>query len=122
MRIILKQIYIEAPPDVVYDFLTSPEKLARWMGVLPDQKRRQGRLRRTSKDLAIRGGQLKQFENSKVVFCWEVNAMGKTATSVVVIELERRGNGTWVRLAHKESAKRLKRSSGKRVTQAAQLS
>ena len=106
-----KKIYIEAPPDVVYDFLTSPEKLVRWMGVQADRKEL-GDL--TAKDVAIQAGQVEQLLNSKVVFRCEVNAMGKSARYIVEIELERRGNGTCVRLTHKESP-RVKRKLRKRI-------
>jgi carbon monoxide dehydrogenase subunit G len=113
MSNIMKQIYIEAPPDVVYDFLTSPEKLVRWMGILADRKEL-GERRFTAEDVAIRAGQVEQLLNSKVVFRYEVNAMGKSARCIVEIELERRGNGTCVRLTHKESP-RLKRKFRKRI-------
>jgi carbon monoxide dehydrogenase subunit G len=111
MSNMMKQIYIEAPPDVVYDFLTTPEKLARWMGVLADRKEL-GEL--TAKDVAIRAGQVEQLLSSKVVFRCEVNAMGKSARCIVEIELERRGNGTCVRLTYKELP-RLKRKLRKRI-------
>jgi len=113
MSNMMKQIYIEAPPNVVYDFLTSPEKLARWLGVLADRKKLEGR-HLTAEDVAIRAEQVEQLINSKVVFRCEVNAMGKSARYIVEIELERRGNGTCVRLTHKESP-RVKRKLRKRI-------
>ena len=30
---IIKEIYIDAPPSVVFQFLTDPKKMIRWMGI-----------------------------------------------------------------------------------------
>jgi uncharacterized protein YndB with AHSA1/START domain len=117
MGIILKQTYIKAPPEVVFDLLTNPKKLARWMGTLSDRKLPRKRWHRTKEKFAIQSAQAKQFLRSKVVFLWDVNVMGKSVRSIVEIELERRGNGTCVRLTHKECRKRPVGTSGKRVAQ-----
>jgi uncharacterized protein YndB with AHSA1/START domain len=77
MGILLKQTYINAPPEVVFDFLINPEKLARWMGALPDRKRQRRRWHGTKEKFAIQNGQAKQFLRSKVAFLWDVNVMGK---------------------------------------------
>ena len=110
MGIIVKEIFINAPLSVVHDFLTDPEKLARWMGLASGDRKRGKRI-----CPPIQGGQVQKVLNSKVAFRWEIYAMDASAKSVVQIDLERRGDGTWVRLTHKESPKRLERTSGKRT-------
>ena len=106
---------MNAPLSVVHDFLTDPEKLARWMGLASDHERSGDRKRGKRIGPPIQGGQVQKVLNSKVAFRWEIYAMGASAKSVVQIDLERRGDGTWVRLTHKESPKRLERTSGKRA-------
>jgi len=115
MGVIVKEIFIEAPPNIVCDFLTDPKKLARWVGVLSGKKRSKGRKRGKKLVIAIQRGPVQKVLNSKVVFRWKVYAMGTTVRAVIEIDLEKRGNGTWVRLTHKE----LRRISGKRVREAA---
>ena len=107
---IVKEIFIEAPPNIVRDFLTDPKKLARWIRVLSGQKRLKNR-KRGKKDHVIRHGQVQRVLNSRVVFRWEVYAMGISVSSVIEIDLEKRGNGTWVRLTHKEFKKELREAS-----------
>ena len=119
MGIIVKEIFINAPPNVVCDFLTDPEKLARWMGVVSDEKRSRDRKRGKRVDTSVPSGQVQKVLNSKVTFRWEVYAMGTSVMSVVEIDLERRGDGTWVRLTHKETPKRLERTTPRKLVKQA---
>ena len=100
----VKQIYIEAPPKIVFDFLTRPERIARWLGMLanleiPRVKDRQGNTRRR---IAIRRGRVEKKGDSRAVFRWEVRGLGEVVESVVEISLQQRGSGTWLRLTHQE--------------------
>ena len=115
----VKQVYIEAPPNVVYSFLTDPRKLARWMGTLSDSKvwRQKSYRPNIDRRISIRRGTVERIRNSGVVFRWELNVIGKAVESVIEIHLEKRGNGTWVRLTHREFPKAVQKIQGKRDKQ-----
>lgn len=104
---LVKEIYIDAPPGVVFELLTDPVKMLRWMGIAAEIEPRPGGVYRVDpngRDV-IRGTYLEVVPDRKVVFTWGWEGIGRTipaGSTVVEIELESRGKGTWVRLTHKE--------------------
>lgn len=105
----MKEIYINALPEQVFEFLTDPVKMRRWMGIPADLDPRPGGIYRLAPGGGdvVRGEYLEVVPDSKVVFTWgfEGAAHGVPAGSTVVeIILEARGRGTWLRLSHRDLA------------------
>jgi uncharacterized protein YndB with AHSA1/START domain len=104
---IVKEIYIEARPQEVYEFLTDSTKMVRWMGIeakLDVQPGGMYRLDPNGRDV-IQGTYLELVPHSKVVFTWGWEEAGHSVpagSTVVEIQLEARGKGTWVRLTHRD--------------------
>jgi uncharacterized protein YndB with AHSA1/START domain len=104
---LVKDIYIEAPPEVVFAFLTDPAKMVRWMGLTAELDPKPGgiyRLDPNGREM-IRGTYLEVIPNSKVVFTWgweEPGARIPAGSTVVEITLKREGLGTRLRLVHRD--------------------
>ena len=105
-ELVVKEIYIDAPPQVVYEFLTDPVKVLRWMGVAAELDPRPGGLYRldpNGRDV-IRGKYLEVVPNSRVVFSWGYEAVGHSVppgSTLVEISLEACARGTQLRLIHR---------------------
>lgn len=104
---LIKDIYIDAPPDVVFAFLTDPAKMVRWMGVTAELDPRPGGIYRLDPNghEVIRGTYLEVIPDSKVVFTWgweEPGARIPAGSTVVEITLKSEGAGTRVRLVHRD--------------------
>jgi uncharacterized protein YndB with AHSA1/START domain len=101
-----KEIYIDAPPDVVFSFLTDAEKMVRWMGLTAEIEPKAGgvyRLNPNGREF-IRGTYLEVITNSRIVFTWgweEPGARIPAGSTTVEITLQREGTGTRVRLVHR---------------------
>ena len=79
---VIKEIFIDAWPSVVFQFLTDPEKMIRWMGIKVEIDPRPGgvyRVEPNGKDV-IRGKYIEIVPDSRVVFTW-----GGTKTRVNAI-------------------------------------
>jgi uncharacterized protein YndB with AHSA1/START domain len=104
---IVREIYIDAPPSVVFKFLTDPGKMIRWMGLRAEIDPRPGgiyRVEPNGRDV-IRGEYLEVVADSRVVFTWGFEGRGyhvQAGTSRVEIDLTREGKGTRLRLTHRE--------------------
>jgi uncharacterized protein YndB with AHSA1/START domain len=104
---ISKEIYIAAPPEIVFEFLTDPVKMLRWMGIHAELDPRPGgiyRLDPNGRDV-IRGTYLEVVPHSRIAFTWGWEAPGAkvpAGSTVVEINLEREGKGTRLRLTHRE--------------------
>ncbi len=107
---LLKEIFIEAPPAVVFQFLTDPLKMIRWMGISAEIDPRPGgvyRLDPNGRDV-IRGEYVEVIPDRRVVFTWgwENPSEGMPAVPAgstrVEIELMPEGQGTRVRLTHRQ--------------------
>jgi uncharacterized protein YndB with AHSA1/START domain len=104
---IFKEIYIDAPPSVVFKFLTDPKKMTRWMGLRAEIDPRPGgiyRVEPNGRDV-IRGEYLEVVTDSRVVFTWGFEGGGykvQAGSSRVEIDLTPEGKGTRLRLTHRE--------------------
>jgi uncharacterized protein YndB with AHSA1/START domain len=104
---LIKQIYIEAPPSVVYAFLTDPEKMIRWMGLVAEIDPRPGgiyRLDPNGRDL-IRGKYVDVVPHERIVFTWGFEEPGHkmpAGSTRVEIDLKPEGKGTRVILVHRD--------------------
>lgn len=104
---IVKEIYIDAPPSVVFKFLTDPKKMIRWMGIRAEIDPRPGgiyRVEPNGRDV-IRGEYLEVVADSRVVFTWGFEGGGykvQAGSSRVEIDLTPEGKGTRLRLTHRE--------------------
>jgi uncharacterized protein YndB with AHSA1/START domain len=104
---LIKEIYIDAPPAVVFQFLTDPAKMLRWMGIQAEIDPRPGgiyRLDPNGRDV-IRGEYVEVVPNSRVVFTWGWEEPGHSipaGATRVEIDLIPEQMGTRVRLIHRE--------------------
>jgi uncharacterized protein YndB with AHSA1/START domain len=104
---VVKEIHIDAPPETVFQFLTDPVKMLRWMGVRADLQPRPGGiyfLDPNGRDL-IRGSYLEVVPNKKIVFTWGFDEPGHpvpAGSTTVEILLQPAGTGTRLRLTHRE--------------------
>ena len=102
-----KEIYIEAPPSVVFAFLTDPKKMIRWMGLVAEIDPRPGgiyRLDPNGRDL-IRGEYVEVVPGKRIVFTWGFEEPGHkipAGSTRVEIDLKPEGKGTRVVLVHRE--------------------
>lgn len=100
------EIWIAAPPEAVFPFLTDPARLLRWMGTAASIEAAPGGLFRVDlngRDVA-RGAYLEVVPPRRVVFTWgwEGGAHGvPPGATTVEIDLEPRSGGTALRLRHK---------------------
>ena len=103
---IVKEIYIEASPEIIFEFLTNQENFLRWMGLRAELDPRPGGIFRVDpngRDI-IRGTYLEVVPPSRVVFTWGWEEKGHrvpAGSTRVEVELEREGNGTRLRLTHR---------------------
>lgn len=103
---IIKEVYIEASPEIVFEFLTDQEKFLKWMGIAAELDPKPGgifRIDPNGRDV-IRGMYLEVVPFSRVVFTWGWEEKGHrvpAGSTVVEIELKPEGNGTRLRLTHR---------------------
>lgn len=102
-----KDVYIDAPPHVVYAFLTEPAKMVQWIGTEVQLDPRPGGIFRLVPNVVdvIGGAFLEAVPYSKVAFTWgfEGDDLAMPAGSTVVeITLEPEGPGTRLRLTHRD--------------------
>ena len=102
---IVKDIRIDAPPEIVFEFLTDPAKLIRWLGLRAELVARPGGIFRVDpngRDV-IRGAYLDVVPHSRVVFTWgwEARQDLPVGSTIVEITLEGDGTGTRLRLVHR---------------------
>jgi uncharacterized protein YndB with AHSA1/START domain len=104
---IIKEVFIEAPPRVVFEFLTDPAKMVRWMGIGATLQPKPGGiyfLDPNGRDV-IRGSYLEVVPHSKIVFTWGYEEPGHSVpagSTIVEITLSPQGKGTRLRLVHRE--------------------
>ncbi len=107
---LVKEVFIDAPPSVVFQFLTDPAKMIRWMGLRAEIDPRPGGkywLDPNGRDF-IRGEYVEVIPNRRIVFTWgwEKPSEGMPAvpagSTQVEIDLESEAEGTRVRLTHRQ--------------------
>jgi uncharacterized protein YndB with AHSA1/START domain len=106
---VVKDVYIDAPPQVVYSFLIDPAKIAQWIGTEVDVDPRPGGIFRIVPNRVdvIRGTYLAVEPYSKVTFTWGFEGDGHAVpagSTVVEITLTPEGEGTRLRLVHRNLA------------------
>ena len=104
---LIKEIFIEAPPSVVFQFLTDPTKIIRWMGIRAEMDPNCGGVYRLhlNRREVILGEYLEVVADTRLVFSWEWESPshGISAGSTrVEIDLEPDGKGTRARLSHRQ--------------------
>jgi NAD(P)-dependent dehydrogenase (short-subunit alcohol dehydrogenase family) len=69
---IVKEVYIEAPPEVVFEFLIDPKKVALWLGPVAELKPYRGRMIRVhrNKHDLINGRYLEVVPHLRITFVW----------------------------------------------------
>ena len=102
-----KDVYIDAPPAIVYAFLTEPAKIAQWIGTEIEVDPRPGGIFRIVPNRVdvIRGTYLEAVPSSKVTFTWGFEGEGHevpAGSTVVEITLRAEGEGTRLNLVHRE--------------------
>jgi uncharacterized protein YndB with AHSA1/START domain len=102
-----KETYVDAPPHVVYAYLTEPAKLREWIGTEVELEPRPGGIFRVVPNHVdvIRGEFLEAVPYSKVSFTWGFEGEGHAVaagSTIVEITLEPQGAGTRLRLTHRD--------------------
>lgn len=103
---LVKEIYIDANPELVFSFLSEYDKMLRWTGLALDVDPQPGGEFCLNRDLneAVRGQYLEVVPPRRIVFTWgwEDDSVGVPPGSTIVeIELTAKGRGTLVRLTHR---------------------
>ena len=104
---IVKEIFIDAPPSVIFKFLTDPVKMVRWMGIRAEIDARPGgiyRVEPNGRDVIL-GEYLEVVTDKRVVFTWGFEGGGyhvQAGSNRVEIDLAAEGKGTRLRLVHRE--------------------
>lgn len=109
MTPLVKEIFINAAPSVVFKFLTDAKKMIRWMGIAAEIDPKPGgiyRLDPNGRDVIL-GKYLEVIPDSRVVFTWgwENPTPGMPAvpagSTQVEIDLQPEGAGTRLKLIHR---------------------
>jgi len=105
-----KVIYIDAPPEYVFDFIAKAENMVRWIGVAVDFEPREGgavRIDANGRDVIV-GKVLKFVRPSYICFTWGYEAADSrvpAGSTIVEITLVASGRGTRLTLVHQELPK-----------------
>jgi len=102
---VVREVRVAAPPEVVYEFLVDPDKIVRWMGEAADVEPRVGGAVRMSIGRHVARGELVELERPRrVAFTWGWEGGGPVppGSSTVVFDLAPDGDGTLVRLTHRD--------------------
>jgi uncharacterized protein YndB with AHSA1/START domain len=112
-----REVRIEASPETVFAFLTDPEKMVRWMGTEATCDPRPGGIYRVNfaGRSAVRGEVVEVVPPRRLVFTWgwegEVFPV-PPGSSRVEISLVPDGDGTIVRLTHRDLPADMRRFHG----------
>jgi uncharacterized protein YndB with AHSA1/START domain len=104
---VVREVRIAARPETVFPFCTDPAKMVLWKGIEAQLEPQPGgvyRVRMSSHDVA-RGRYVEVVPYSRVVFTWgweEGGAPIPPGASTVEVVLIPDGDGTLVRLTHKD--------------------
>jgi uncharacterized protein YndB with AHSA1/START domain len=104
---VVREVWVAARPETVFPFFTDPARMVRWKGVEADLDARPGGIYRvnvTGREVA-RGQYVEVVPNRRVVFTWGWEGAGspvQPGASTVEVELIPDGDGTIVRLTHRD--------------------
>lgn len=103
---IRREVRVQARPETIFALLTDPAKYVQWKGALANLEPRPGGLYRVqfnSRNIAC-GTYVELVPNRRVVFTWgwEGNGALPPGSSTVEITLTPDGDGTIVRLVHRD--------------------
>jgi len=104
---LVKEVWIDAPPDTVYAYFTDPTRLARWMGPVPRLEARPGGDLHIDPNAThkIRGRFLEVVPHARIVFSWGYEPPGPPllpGASVVEVTFSPENGGTRLRLVHRD--------------------
>jgi uncharacterized protein YndB with AHSA1/START domain len=98
-------VYIDAPPERVFEFFVEPEAIARWMGDAPDLDARVGGgFALDVKGARVRGRYLELERPHRLVWSWGYDGSDRLppGASTVEVRLVATGGGTRVELEHRD--------------------
>lgn len=101
------EVRIDASPETVFDFFTDPDKMVQWMGRSHELDPHPGGVFRcdiNGRDIAS-GSYLEVDRPRRVVFTWgweSEESVTRPGTSTVEVSLDEAGDGTLVRLVHRD--------------------
>jgi uncharacterized protein YndB with AHSA1/START domain len=106
--VLTREVFIAAPPEIVFGFLTDPRLMAKWIGVSHDLEPHPGGLFRVevSRGNIARGRYVEVRPPTRVAFTWGWEAadsdlaMLPPEASLVEIDLEPKDGGCLLRLRH----------------------
>lgn len=103
---IRREIRVTARPETIFALLTDPSKYVRWKGTVAEMDARPGgiyRVQFNSRDV-VRGTYVEVVPYRRVVFTWGWEGSGAVppGSSTVEITLTPDGDGTIVRLVHRD--------------------
>jgi uncharacterized protein YndB with AHSA1/START domain len=114
---VVREVQIDAAPETVYEFLVDPDRMIQWMGSKAELEPRPGGIFRV--DLngrnVGRGEYVELDPPSRVVFTfgWEGGtSIVKAGESTVEVTLTADGDGTLLRLAHRDLPEESRDSHG----------
>jgi uncharacterized protein YndB with AHSA1/START domain len=106
--VLTREVFIAAPPEIVFAFLTDPRLMAKWIGLSHQLEPHPGGLFRVevSRGNFARGRYVEVKPPTRVAFTWgwesgdSTLAMLPPGASLVEIDLEPRDGGSLLRLRH----------------------
>jgi uncharacterized protein YndB with AHSA1/START domain len=106
-ELVQREVRIDAPPSAVFEFLTDPAKMVRWMGTEAILDPRPGGVYRVNVNgrECVRGEVIEIIPHRSLVFTWgweDETLPVPPGASTVAISLESDGDGTIVRLTHRD--------------------
>lgn len=104
-EVVEHEVFVEAPPDVVFGYFTDPSRLTRWMGTEATLDPRPGGVCRVAFEdvAAMRGSYQEVVPYTRVAFTWGWETRASRLApgeTLVEVSLDPEGDGTRVRLTH----------------------
>jgi len=105
--VVTREVRIDARPEIVFEFVTDPALMVRWMGSQAEADPRPGGVYRVvvNPRSTVRGVYIEVVPHSRVGFTWgfeEPDATVAPGASTVEVTLTPDGDGTVLRLVHRD--------------------